>query len=272
MSIVLLNGKFKKDAQLKLSYDSAWAKFAIGFFETIKVYNQQLLFWDFHYKRLTTAAKFWAVSIPKKKALAQQLLKLCKKNQLSCARLRIQFNVDLMENKADYFAATYILEDDAYFWRKKGWNCALYKQHKKPIRKEQKGFKSSNRMIYLLATKWKHKQQLDDAFIMNTENHIVDSTICNVFWVKEGVIYATSKNDGINGVLKAFLLSNQKEWGIKIKSKKCTQKQLLQADEIFLTNVIRGIVPVSKYEQQKYGNSITKALFQQLKAWERSLC
>ncbi len=271
MRWVLYNDRIVKVDALKLGYTSNWAKFAPGFFETMKVYHSKILFWDDHYKRMTLGAKFWCVKIPKKRVLRKFLLRLVRKNKLNCARLRIQFNASLEDDKVDYFANVVPLQEaNHYTWIKEGWKIGVYREHYKLF--DGTWFKSNNRNIYLLGKKWATTNSFDDALVLNINNRVADSTACNVFWVKDGEVFTPSVTaGGVDGTFSKFLKRNQKELGVKVGVKKCSLKSLKNADEIFLTNVIRGIRWVREFEGKQYDNQICKQLFEKLKSWESSL-
>ncbi|MCB0503308.1 MAG: aminotransferase class IV [Bacteroidetes bacterium] len=268
MTKILFNGKLVNESSLNLEYNSDWARFSPGFFETMKVYHGQILFWEDHFERMKLGAKFWKVKLPGKKKLTHQLQKLIVKNGQKNARLRIQFNASLNNSNLDYLATTVPLdESDEFIWIEKGWKLGLYKDHYKAI--EKNGFKANNRNIYLLAKKWAHQKGFDDALVMNTAKRVTDSTACSLFWVKKGKIYTTPVSEGgIDGTFSKFLKSQQKPWKIKISEKICTVHTLMDADEIFLTNVIRGIRWIKTFRGRNYENTISRQLFNQLKNWE----
>ena len=271
MTKVLFNGKVVNEESLKLEYNSDWAKFAPGFFETMKVYKGQILFWDTHYKRMKLGANFWKVKLPRKDKLERQLLKLLSKNDLINARLRIQFNASLSNSNVDYFASAIPLQEgEEYNWIENGWQLGLYKEHYKS--KDANGFKSNNRNIYLIAKKWASSNSFDDALVMNIEKRIADSTCCSLFWVKKGKIFSPpTKEGGVDGTFGKFLRSKQKDWNIKVTDKICTVRTLIDADEIFLTNVIRGFRWVKSFRGKEYNHTVSQQLYKQLKEWERTL-
>ena len=203
-----------------------------------------------------------------KKRLLSQLLRLLRENKASSGRLRIQFNINAVEKSFDYFATLSPLKPAEYLFKRSGWKLGLFKSQK-ILLGDQNHFKSNNRSIYLLSNGWNIENGFDQSVVLNERNQVIDTTSCNIFWVKNGKIYTPLlKSGGVDGCFKRFLIKEEKHFGHKIKIKSCQPKTLLNADEIFVTNVIRGIQWISTYEGKTYDNTISKELFQRLKSWE----
>ena len=268
MDVVLWNGTFIKERKAVFSIKSDWGKFAPGFFETIKVLRSKPLLWEYHYERLRWGAKYWEIKLPSRKKLYREVEQLVKKNQISNGRLRIQFIVHLAGSTFDYSGTITTIDKGAYKMKSNGWTAGLYKKNRRVV-SEGNDFKSNNRAVYLLAKKWANKNQLNEAFVMNQFGEITDAANCNLFWVKDGRIFTPRiRAGGVNGCLRRFLMKESSDWKLRIKERKCFPKTLLEADEIFVTNVIRGVQWIRSYEGKEYSNVVTKQVYDGLKQWE----
>lgn len=101
---------------------------------------------------------------------------------------------------------------------------------------------------YQSAKKFAKQIAISDVIVRNSAQEIVDTTLANVFLIKDGCIFTNSLRSGaVAGVMRAYLMHLGKVVGYPI----CTQDFLstvdvLQADAVFLTNAVRGIIPVAK--------------------------
>ena len=114
-------------------------------------------------------------------------------------------------------------------------------------------------MPYILAANQARAHSWNDALISNHKENIIESSIANLFWVKDEVVYTPPVNEGcISGIMREHLLEIALDNEISIQEKALTIDTLRNADEVFLTNAVRGIKWIKQVEQQNYGNDFTK--------------
>jgi branched-chain amino acid aminotransferase len=102
--------------------------------------------------------------------------------------------------------------------------------------------KSCNSLIYAIAARQAKAHKWNDALICNTQNAVIESTIANIFWIKNDVVYTPPLTEGcINGVMRRHLLDKSRTKKMVVEEKKILPEELFLADEIFLTNSIRKI-------------------------------
>jgi branched-chain amino acid aminotransferase len=65
-------------------------------------------------------------------------------------------------------------------------------------------------------------------------------------------------------VMRRYLLENMPRVGFSIQEKMVTSDDLLNADEMFLTNAIRGIRWVGSFQARQFTNQLTAKVYQQL--------
>ncbi len=103
---------------------------------------------------------------------------------------------------------------------------------------------------------------LGDCLILNQYGRIADATIANVFWIKNRVVYTPPLEEGgIAGVTRRFLLQQLPAAGYTVNEQPLTIDAMLDADEIFLTNAVRGIRAVGKCRNRSYSSSLTKEIY-----------
>ena len=123
--------------------------------------------------------------------------------------------------------------------------------------------KSASYLPYVMAAIWAKENKLNDALILNQHDRICDSTIANVFWIKDNNIFTPPLNEGcVAGVMRKGILelatSNS---DYLVQETILTLEILLQADEVFLTNAITGIRWVKECRGKVYKNTISSKIF-----------
>ena len=116
--------------------------------------------------------------------------------------------------------------------------------------------KSISYLDNILAKQEAMSQGYDEAILLNTASNVADGAITNIFMVNNNLIYTPMIADGaLPGVIRSILLELNAEFPIIEKS--ISADELLSADEVFLTNALMGIQPVSQINSTKYQVSST---------------
>jgi branched-chain amino acid aminotransferase len=131
-------------------------------------------------------------------------------------------------------------------------------------------YKTKNGLLFVMAAISAKERELDDVLISNMEGLILESSNSNLFVVSNGVLYTPSLNDGcLAGTMRMQIINLAIQHGIKVYECPILPSNLLVADEVFLTNAIRGIVWVSGYRTKRYFNTISRKLVAYLnEKWE----
>ena len=112
-----------------------------------------------------------------------------------------------------------------------------------------------------MAAIYAKENNFDDVLVLNQENNCIESSNSNLFIVQDKVLITPSLSEGcVDGIFRKNIIRAAKEIGIPIKEGVVSQASLIDAQEIFLTNVIRGIQTIKKMDNTTYSNSITKKL------------
>jgi 4-amino-4-deoxychorismate lyase len=124
------------------------------------------------------------------------------------------------------------------------------------------GVKHMNRLEQILArSEWSDKD-IFEGLMLDYEGNLIEGTMTNVFVVKQGVL-CTPRLDrcGVEGVMRALVLELAAREGYQACERRMVPEELEAADEIFLTNSVVGVVPVSRVEQETIPvGQITRAL------------
>jgi branched-chain amino acid aminotransferase len=114
--------------------------------------------------------------------------------------------------------------------------------------------KSNNYLVYVMAALYARQHQLNDCLVLNTYNRIADSTIANLFYCRQGLIYTPPLTEGgVAGVMRRHLLEVLPKAGFNVQEKVTTREDLEGAEEVFLTNALKGIKWVKSLGAATYG-------------------
>jgi branched-chain amino acid aminotransferase len=103
--------------------------------------------------------------------------------------------------------------------------------------------------------------------------NILETSSCNLFIVSNGVLYTPGLAEGcIAGTMRMQVINLAIQNGIKVYECAILPQHLLAADEIFLTNAIRGINWIGGYRTKRYSNNMSRKLVALLNEyWEKKL-
>jgi branched-chain amino acid aminotransferase len=261
---ICFNGEFFPASQPILTAQNRSFKWGDGIFETMKISNGKILLGEYHFDRLFLSLKMLQIQFNvsfTSENLSSLIIDLCKKNNcLALARIRLAV-YRTEENLAAYLIEAIPLSNDVNSWNEKGLVIDLY-----PLtRKQQDAFanlKSANYLPYVLAALYAEEKKLDEAIVLNSSNFICDASKANIFLVSKQEIQTPALHQGcINGVMRRHMITGLKSLNWKIKQDEVTESDLLNADELFLTNAIHGLRWVRSFRNKSYTSQQSKSIF-----------
>ncbi len=248
-----------------------------GVFETMKSKNGKILFFNEHFGRLKMGLKVLKFEIGEsfsKQKLEKEILALIQLNgHHELARIRLTFyrtNRDLqlsLNNIPDYTIHSWSLTPEISLWNNTGLNIGIYHDVKKSINKLS-NLKHNNYLPGIKGATFAKDQSLDDVILLNDKNSICESTIANVFIIKNGIVFTPSLLEGcVAGVMRKFIMQHLSMQNQKIIEKEISVDELLDADEIFLTNAIRNIKWVKTIGHKSYANELTLEIYKSIQTF-----
>lgn len=110
------------------------------------------------------------------------------------------------------------------------------------------GHKTANRLPYILAQREANLQKVDDAVLLNAARHVVEFTTSNLFVVKDEELLTPPLTDGpLPGITRRAVLSLAAEARMPVREKSFGPEFLETADEVFATNSLIEIAPVTSW-------------------------
>ncbi len=264
MSFVCFNGKFFAAGEPLFHAGNRSFRYGDGVFETMKVYKGRILLENFHFDRLLLGLKMLQIKNCSNSAYLSSLIsELCSKNNCTdSARIRLAVFRNEQGN-AEFVIEAFHLSSEINQWNEKGLCIEIYPY----ARKHADAFsnmKSANFLPYILAEIFAKERGMDDAIVLNAFNFICDSSKANVFLIKKKEIFTPALHQGcVAGVRRRFLLNELKSLGYRIRQQEITEHQLLEADEVFLTNSIFDLRWVEKFRERTYSYLESSSIYRQ---------
>ena len=269
--MIIYKGKrYTSEDKLLKSTNRAF-KYGDGLFESIRAFDGCMPFWAYHKARLQRGMEILQMDhanfdLEQVKTALQALL-------LEGPNARIRLTIfredgglySPTSNQADYILEVQALENNHFEWNEDGLNLGLCDTVSIDAKSPFSNLKTVNSLPYVLAGIFRSKNNFDECFLLNHEGFIAEASYSNLFIVKNMTIYTPLLSDGgIDGCLRLFLINLIQEAGLEIYQDSIPPEALLEADEVFLTNAIRGIQWVNKYEEKLYTNTMSRFLFKKL--------
>lgn len=109
------------------------------------------------------------------------------------------------------------------------------------------GLKHLSRLDYIVASGGRIPGWNEECLFLDVEENIIETMRHNIFCVSENLIYTPSMTHvGVAGVMRKLILDELAAYvGVRIIEKSIAYHRIGQFDEIFLSNAVRGIVPVA---------------------------
>jgi len=99
------------------------------------------------------------------------------------------------------------------------------------------------------------KSGYDEAIMLNSSGKVAEGSAENIFIIKNGIIKTPPLNaDILNGITRDSVIRLIKSNGIKLIEKNITVKELLKADEVFMTGTAAEVKSVTKINKTLIGN------------------
>lgn len=275
--MVNANGTLTPNSTQLLSLTNRGYTYGDGLFETLKVVHGQIFFWEDHYFRLMASMRILRMEIPMNftmEFLEQEILKTIEANQGLEESHKVRLYVNRVEgglyypesNAIDYFIRTEPLALDIYtIDPNQSYVADLFKDfYTAPGLLSS--LKSNNRLMNTLGSIYAKENDLDTCLLLNTNKEVIEGLNGNLFLVSGHTIKTAPLTSGcVNGVMRKQVIELIKSMpDFELEETPISAFELQKADALFLTNVIVGIQPISKYRKKQYSFDVARLLCQKL--------
>lgn len=269
------NGTILEQGQL-LTVNNRGYAYGDALFETMKASHGKLLFWEDHYFRLMASMRIMRMEIPMNftmEFLENEILKTLKSNHLTNISSRIKLMVYRNEgglylpdtNDVSFIISVKQIENDFYIFQNDFYEVDLFKDYYlSPSLLST--LKTNNKALNVVGSIYAKENHLNNCFILNTNKQVVEALNGNIFMVKGHTIKTPPLSDGcLKGVMRKQIFDVLKTLpAYDLIEESISPFELQKADEIFITNVIVGIQPISKYRKKLFNAEASKVIIQKL--------
>ncbi|MDV4152666.1 aminotransferase class IV [Clostridium sp. AL.422] len=225
----------------KLELDNGYF-FGRGVFETILIKNKPVFLKE-HIERLNKGIKALELG---EEILIDDILRIIDKYEIKYCVLKIAVSeknivLEIRENK--YKAEDYL----------NGFSLKISKINRNS-KSKLTYIKSLNYLENILEREEALKNGYDEVLFLNEYGFVAEGSISNIFVVKEDKIFTPNVECGLlPGVVRRFIIDE-----FQVVEKEITLEELYNADEVFITNSLLGIMGISQLEEKIFkDNRIT---------------
>ena len=272
--MVNFNGVITEE-ELLLSTSNRSFLYGDGVFETLKVVNNEILYFEDHYFRLLASMRIIRMQIPMSftlEYLEEQMLTLVRKQEIQdAARVRLT----VFRNEGGYYTPTdnkvsFVIQASAlsvkpYISSETPFEVDLYKDFIVP-KQLLSTLKTNNKLIQITASIFAQENGLDTCLLINDDKNVIEAAYGNLFMLLNGQLITPPISEGcLNGIMRKQILKLAKELeGIEVIEQPISPFDLQKADELFITNVIVGIQSITKYRKKEFEQTLAKQLLEKL--------
>ena len=259
MSPIIFNQQILRKEEFQISIANRAFLYGDGLFESVKIINGKPFNLDAHLKRLFSASLLLHLEINVSRNDFQddiELLirenKIKKGGNLKILVFREEGGKYLPKNnQASSLIMSESSDKNSFSLNKKGLELGLFKIQLKPMNKLS-NYKTISALQSVMCSLDARQKGKDDCLMFNTENRIIESANSNIFYVKNNIIFTPQLREGcVDGTMRNCIL-NLKDLDYKIVENEVKIGDILEVEEVFLTNAIQGVRWVSHIKEQQF--------------------
>jgi len=262
--IVYINGLFWTIDKANISVLDRGFTYGDGLFETMRVYSGKIFRLGHHLDRLFQSARSIFIELPiTKNEIQSAIYAAIKLNGLSDSIVRLTVTRGELGSgvNVDYSSPPTIvilvkpvkaISKKTY---KEGIGIKLYKKSAIRTQGISNKIKSCNYLSNILLRENALKENFFEAILLDHNHNVTEGTISNIFIIKNNQLKTPITNEFVlSGIIRQAILDLCLENNIPFKEDVITERELYEADELFLTNSAIEILPVRNINHHKLKN------------------
>lgn len=278
---VCLNGEIVASREAAIPANDAGLLHGAGLFETIRVVGASPFRLSAHIERLRRSATALGMPVPTDVASwPADIARLLEANRLSDARLRITLTPGPVGSagagdESDFRGTVLItaVADSGYPSEsyERGMTAAIC-PYRVSDRDPVAGHKTTCYLPRLLALHAAREKQCAESLWFTTQGRLAEGCISNVFLVSDGRVRTPPRDTPVlPGITRGAVLELLSAGVAPASEEELTIDDLLAAREVFITNAMMGVMPVTHLERHVVGDGIPGAVTRRLIAEYRNL-
>jgi len=272
--MINFNGNIQDNSQISIENNRGFL-FGDSIFETLKVNGSNILFLEEHYLRLMASMRICRMEIPMPftmEFMEEEILKLIHVQENKTSN-RVRFTVfrnaeglyNPSSNEIQFIITSTNLTSENYIFNSSNYEVELFKDFH--VSKHLLStLKTNNKMTNVVASVFAKENDFANCLLINDDKNVVEAINGNIFMKIGNQLITPPITDGcLNGIMRKQIMAivNKME-NIEMVEKSISPFDLQKADELFLTNVIIGIQPITKYRKKEFLTVLSSELIIQL--------
>ena len=272
--MINFNGALQ-DSDFHMSFANRSFLYGDGVFETLKIANNKILFWEDHYFRLMASLRIVRMDIPMSftmEYIEEQILVLVRAMNIhESARVRFTAYRNSEgfylpnNNSISFVIQASKLDNLKYNYDPIQFEVDLYKDFIVP-KQLLSTLKTTNKITNVTASIFAKENQLDSTLLLNENKNVIEAANGNLFMLTENKLITPPISEGcLNGVMRKQIIAIAKQIdSVTVLESPISPFDLQKADELFITNCIIGIQPITKYRKKEFEVRVAIQLIEKL--------
>ncbi len=258
-----INGKFFTRKNAKISVFDSGFLLGDGCWDSIRLHNGKLLFLEEHMNRLFEDAENISLKIQlSKKKLIERIYKTINFNKMK-TNVHIRIIVSRGIKSTPYqdpdftispptivMIPEYKIPDEKVY--KKGLILKTVNIIRGPHNVQDPRINSLSKLNCILACIEAKNNKADEALMFDINGNIATNNSTHFFFIKDKKVYTSSGKFCVKGITRNNIIKICKENKIRVFQKNFKLKEVLEADEAFITGTFANIIPVKKINTRNY--------------------
>ena len=272
-NFIFLNGKIISDIDANISSADRGFLYGDGIYETLRSYNGKPFKLADHLERMRHSARQLKISFDYTNAdIGERINELLEKNHTQDAYIRITLSRGSGGGRLqmdDNIEPTILIQVKPF----SPYDSKLYDEgmslvvsdYRRSTTNPSFCHKSTNLLTSILLKEEANSKSADEALIINTDGDVAECVVSNIFMVSGGSVVTPSLDTNIlPGITRRTVIDICKDNGIPISEEPFATERLLKSDEVFITNSLMEIMPVSRIDDTKIGKAVPGRITHQL--------
>ena len=270
--MVNINGTLYQDFEANIPTNNRGLSYGDSVFETIKFNNNKPVFWEAHYFRLMASMRILRMEIPMHftpEFLENEIVNLVQSFPNNAISYRVKITVyrdsegfyTPTSNNVSYIISAQELSSDLYEINKGHYEIELFKDYLISPNLLST-LKTNNKAVNVVGSIFAKENNYSNCLLLNTNKSIIEALNGNIFLIKGNTVKTPPLADGcLKGILREKLIEIiSKSPDFELSESSISPFELQKADELFITNVIQGIVPITKFRKKEFSADICSKL------------
>lgn len=255
---VYMNGQLAKKDEVTISPFDHGFLYGLGVFETFRIYNGHPFLLDDHLERLNESLYVLDIDAEFTREDTVKILDvLLSKNNFKDAYIR--FNVSAGNGEIGLQTGKYLDPNIIVFAKPlppagdMSEKKAVLLELKRNTPEGPERLKSHHYLNNVLAKREAGPAMDTEGVFLTSEGFLAEGIVSNLFWYKDGILFTPSVETGIlNGITRRFVIALARNAGIQVREGFYKKEEAEASDEMFLTNSIQEIVPVTEFNGRRF--------------------